>query len=781
MKLNSIIISALCGLSFNAKSQIRGKLKSDSSVPVAYANIKLLDSVGILKDYAISDDSGNFVIKTESKEGYLLSISAVGFELLEHKLNSREDNPFIELVLTPAKYTLEEVTVTSSKPLIESRLGKLIYNVENGPILQTSSGIDLLSKAPGVITDLQNQSISLNGKKVLVLIDGRRTYLDGAQLFQYLNNIQGGTIEKIEIINNPSAKYDANAIINIITKKDKTHGWNALITNHTGYRRQPDTKTSVAFNYRTKYIALSTTMGGNFDKSPSQGSLFQKTIDNTLDQKFNALTQNKGIFGKLSLDYFLDKKQTLGLAYARNQYDNKTFSESISDQENSVKGLRTLMDHNTSDKEFYRDLYSINYTAKFSSDNKLAFNADYTKSNTLGDNQYVTTFKDSIYRRTLNNLSLDNKIFSSSIDYEALCFEKYNFEGGVRISNIQTDNFNTFNTQNGFGSNFPEYQNDTFHYDENVYAGYVTISRDVGENIEMQLGLRGEYTHTAGRSETLEATNKSKYFNLFPTFSIDYAINPNHKFTISFDKSIERPSFRMLNPFRYYNDIYNASEGNPFLKPAYSYEGVLQYLLGKKYVFTLSYEHINGEAQQYFLQDKENNITISKYENYGQTKMFVVGGHIPVSITKWWDARFQTQLLYLSLKKEDFSKGGPGVTLNTNSTFKLPKKYFLELSSTFQYASAYGIYKLDPIYAFNLSASKSFFNEKLSVKINASDLGSLYRWHSSTTQNNIFYDGRSRGRGTMYTIVLSYKLGKTTIRGANAKSKSLGADQGRSN
>lgn len=783
MKIIGLIITMVCLLPFqDVMAQIQGKVRTADKTTIPYATVNLIDSTKATRDYAISDENGAYRIATNPQVGDILVVSVVGFESLVHPLETTlSENP-IDLILKKAdKNTIDEVVVTAKKPLIESRLGKLTYNVENTPLVQTSSVIDILGKAPGVFTNPQTESVTLNGKKVLVLTDGRKTYLDGAQLYQYLNNLQAGTIEKIELINNPSAKYDAGAVINIITKKDKSHGWNASLTNSSGYGKQPETKSSGFFNYRNKHLALTASIGGNYDKSPTTGSLIQETNDYRLDQRFNSLSKNDGLFGKVSLDYFLNTKHTLGIAYSRNQTGRDNISRSSSNRQDIGLDLKNFRDINLTDNSFYRDLYSVNYTAALGENKKLLVNADYSGSNSGGNNHYETRLGDNLYRNTLNDLSLDNNLFSANVDYEDLWLERFGIEIGGRVTNISTNNESIFRTENGAGSQMPEYQEDRFNYHENVYAGYMTVSTELGDKVEAQVGIRGEYTKTEGNSLSMGLNSPRNYFDLFPSISVDYALNNNHMFTVSFDKSIDRPSFRTLNPFRYYSDIYSASEGNPYLNPAYNYEGSLQYMFKRKYVFTAGYEQIRGDNQQYYVQDPETETLVSRYENYGRTSMFVLGAYVPVDFTKWWTTRFQVQLLQLSVQKDDFNKSGPGLMANTSSTFKLPKSYFIELVTTYQYASAYGIYKIDPVYAFNVSASKSFFENKFAVKAQALDVGSLYRWHASTTQNNVFYNGRSRGRGAMYMLSLTYKIGKSTVKGSNAKSKSLGSDQSRAN
>lgn len=778
--LHKLLIIFLVGLSLEAANAqtISGRVTAQDNNPIAYATLTLLDSAKKPIDYAISTETGDFLISKNIERGYFLSVSAVGFQ--GQTLDKRYFGESIAIVLTRSdKNTIGQVVVTANKPLIEAKIGKIIYNVENTPLVKTSSITEILGKAPGVTVDIMSESIKLNGKQVLILMDGRKTYLDGGQVYQYLNNLQAGTIEKIELINNPSAKYDAGAIINIITKKDKTHGWNASLSSTIGHGKEPEIKGNGVLSYRNKSIALTTSIGANYDKSPVSGYSLQESPTYRMDQNYNSLTTNNGVNGRIALDYFLNKKHTLGFVYSHNQSERDKESKNTSDRKIAGDNLLNYVDDNQLNSSSGRNLYSLNYTAQLAGQKKLSFNADYNISNTDGDNRYYTSLNNNLFRDRTNVLGLNNHLLASTLDYEDVWQERYQIELGLKATDISTKNINLFKTINGTGSSAPEYQEDKFNYNENVVGGYFTISTQLGAKVGAQVGLRGELTSIQGRSLLTNEINKNEYFDLFPTLAINYPIDQNHVLIFGYNKSISRPSFRSLNPFRYYSDIYSATEGNPYLKASYSHEAAVQYLLKSKYMFTLGYMQENGQVNSYFEKDPNSDVLISKYENYGKAIGMVLGADIPVKLTNWWNTKVQLQLAQVSIEKENFKENGPAIASNIVSTFKLAKTYNIELTNNFTYSTVQGIYKVDPSYYMNLSIAKSFAKNKLSVRLHALDMFNLYKFKATTTQNNIFSLDRNQGRGAMYLLSLTYRLGKTTVKASDAKSKSIGEDANR--
>lgn len=778
--LQKLLIVFLVGISLKtADAQtISGKVSTENNVQVSYATLTLLDSAKKPIDYAISSENGYFLISKNIEKGYYISVSAVGFQA--QTLDKGKFGDTMIIILTRSdENTIGEVVVTASKPLIEAKIGKIIYNVENTPLVKTSSITEILGKAPGVTVDIMSESIKLNGKQVLILMDGRKTYLEGGQVYQYLNNLQAGTIEKIELINNPSAKYDAGAIINIITKKDKAHGWNASLSSTLGHGKEPEIKGNGVFSYRNKSIALTTSLGANYDKSPVSGYSLQESPTYRMDQNYNALTTNNGVNGRVALDYFLNKKHTLGLVYSHNNSTHEKASKNTSDRKNSGNSLLNYLDDNQLDNLTNRNLYSLNYTAQLGGQKKISFNTDYNVSNTEGDNRYYTSLNNNLFRDRNNTLDLDNHLLATTLDFEDVWKDKYQIELGLKTTDISTKNINLFKTINGVGSSTPEYQEDRFNYDENVYGGYFTISTQLGAKVGAQIGLRGELTSIQGRSLLSDDINKREYFDLFPTVAINYALHQNHVLIFGYNKSINRPSFRSLNPFRYYSDIYSASEGNSYLKASYSHEAALQYILKSKYMFTLGYMQENGQVNSYLEQDPNSEVLILKYENYGKATGIVLGADIPVKFAKWWNSKIQLQLAQVSIEKESFKENGPAISSNIASTFKLPKAYSVELTNNFTYSTVQGIYKVAPSYYMNLSIAKSFANNKLSARLHALDMFNLYKFKATTTQNNIFSLDRNQGRGAMYLLSLTYRFGKTTVKASDAKSKSIGEDANR--
>ncbi|WP_343564157.1 TonB-dependent receptor family protein [Sphingobacterium sp.] len=754
--------------------------KKDNS-PVAFATVRIIDNLNNLKNYSITSETGFFIINSKAAPGDSVNITAVGFKPYKFSLDANDKSSEIKIYLDPSSQSiLKEVVVARDKPIIESKIGKLIFNVENSPQIQTSSVIELLGRAPGVWVDPMSQNISLNGKQnVLMLIDNRRIYLSGQQAFQYLNNISASSIQKVELINTPSAKYNAEAVINILTKRDKKLGWNGSFSTSSGYRKVPDLSGSSIVNYRSKKLAVTASFGVNYDKGPSKGINIQENNSFSRRQDYYSLLKSSGGYGKIGIDYYADSINTFGFTYTYNLSNSNKKFHSVTELQDFGNSTLQLEDNNILKSDFNRNLLSFNYTRQYNQKKRIMLNADYSFRNVNGDNTFSTVKNQAPFRNRLNDLTTNSSLLTTEIDFTNMWKEKYEIEMGTRVTNVKTKNINIFNNENGVESNLPLKEDDRFNYLENVFAGYINVTAQFNKKSGMQLGMRGEYTRTSGESISLNEKNVSDYVTLLPNIAFNFVPNPNHNFTLAYNKAINRPNFKNLNPFRYYNDIYSATEGNPMLKPSVSHNISFQYFAKQKYVFSAFYGIYLDQNEIFLRQDTLNDVLVSRMENYGKSNALGLQAQIPFKLFKWWTNAVKFQTGYLTTKKEGFSREGTFIFSNLTSTFVLPKQYNIELNSTFNYTPVQGIYKLDPSYYFNLSASKAFLNNKLAAKIHALDFLSTFRYRSRTTQNGQYYDTRNRGRGAMFMLSANYRFGKTSVKGANAKSKSLGEEANR--
>lgn len=760
--------------------RIAGRVLSSES-PIVYATVELQDSSGTTKDYALTDDQGGFEIKSAIQPGERISVSVVGYSTFEMNYDASTDWKDLKINLIPAdENTIDEVVVRGNPPLIEPGIGKLTYNVQSTPQIQTSSTVDVLARAPGMQVDIMNKSISMNGKSnILVLMDNKRIYMTGAELYDFLNNLSASTVQKIELINSPSAKYEASAVINIILKKNQNHGWNGTFSTVGGHGREPDVNSRLTMNYRNEKIAFSGSVGGNFDRQPVDGWETYVFDEYSLDQSFESLTENLGGNVRVALDYFIDSTSTLGALYQRTQSRADKNVMSLTDRLNSDQSMIHLIDDNNLISDNGRDLFTLNYSKNFSEKRTLMLNADYSIKNNTGDNRFLTARNQQLFRNRLNDVELSDKLFAATVDYQDVLFKKYALELGARVTDIRTENSNIFDTENGEGSNIPEYQSDSFNYSENVYAGYANISTELSDHVGLQLGLRGEYTTLTGESISMNETNNRDYFTLLPNVTFNYVVNQNHNLSLSYNKSINRPSFRNLNPFRYYSDIYSASEGNPLLNPSFSHELTLQYLLNRKYVFVVIYEDERNVNEISLQQDIDSEVMISRFENYGASKVIGLQAQVPFAFTKWWTNTFQGIIAHTSTEKTDYRNSGGAYSANLISTIKLPKGYYFEATGNYMYAPAQRIFRVDPNYYANFSVSKSFLNSNLSTKFHVLDAFSSYAFRARTSQQGLVLDAFNQGRGRMLMLSLTYKFGSNKIRGSRTKSNSLGDDYSR--
>lgn len=658
-----LILSGFLLLGQTAGS-IRGTVMLAGNKPVPSASIEVLrakDSVRIQS--AVSQQDGSFQFAQLPDGTYRLSISAIGFQQFTSATftldAAHRQHLLPAIVLQAADKTLQSVTVTAKKPMVEYQIDRTVVNVDASISNAGGNALEVLEKSPGVLVDM-NGNISLQGKSgVIVLIDDKPTYLSGAELAAYLKSLSADLLDKIEIIPQPPAKYDAGSnagVINIKTKKIKKAGFNGTLSSSLTQAVYFRTSHSLNVNFREKafnYFASASfedaTSFNDLDlarryKNPD-GSLLSSFIQNSFLKRWN-----KSYNVRAGLDYTLNKKTTLGFMISGLSRPSSGTVENTSWLTNAHGQLDSSITASNRQDDFFRNgTLNFNFRHQYDSTGReLSMSADLLKYE-MGSDQI---FRNGSYfannsvktRDTLTgSLPAEVSILSFKADYIHPLKNKATLETGVKASYTNTDNIaNYYSILQRLA--IPDYdKTNHFVYDENIYAAYLNVKKD-NKHFGWQLGLRAEHTvskgHQLGNMVKPDSAFKREYTNIFPTVYFSYKPDTanRHLFVLSYSKRINRPYFKDLNPFISPLDKFTDYVGNPYLVPMFPHHFSLKHIYKNRITTSLFLYY----AKDAFVEtiELEGMRFISRPGNFGKSIEAGINVDMNLQPAKWWKVLF---------------------------------------------------------------------------------------------------------------------------------------------
>ena len=704
----------------------------------------------------ISDENGRFVIQHIPNNTYLLVCSYLGYETYKTvplKIDSYHTSIALPMIVMLKKnILLKEVSVTASKPLIQHKTDRTIVNVDAMGTAAGSNILEVIDKSPGVMTDV-NGDITLNGKgSVLVLIDERPTYLSAQELSGYLGSIPAGVVERIELISNPSARYDAanGAIINIVLKKNKIEGFNGNLDlgyNQGYYSRINDV---LNLNYRKNKVSvfsnLSFNRSRNFNEETLHRSFYNpdKSLESEIvsDKRYSYLSN--GLSVRLGTDYFASPKTTIGFLLAgttRPKNDQQTFSGMQTDSnlrpENTTDGF--------SDGSYKWKSGGINFNFKHRFDTTgttLSADLDYIiyKSDgnqTLTDREKYTDSSNYSSHTILYDLPSQINIYAVKTDFTHPFNSSSRFDAGLKNSLVRTNN--STNQFNLMGEDFvPYYRNfDHFIYLENINAAYASLSKEWGK-WAIQSGLRVEntiaYGHLLGNTEVRDSDFHKSYTHFFPDLYLTYHMDPQklQTLTLSYNKRIRRPNYQQLNPFLLEQDQYTYTAGNPYLLPHLIHNISVKYSFKSIFEITLDYSYINRLIQT--LTQGSGDSMITKPENFGTNYSYNLIPYLSLHPVRFWNLQISGILFYLVNKGDAFGQMIENKAISgeveVNNHFMLGKGWEMELYGFYASEHLGGQSVADPFWKADASLRKKISN-KAAIRLKVDDIFHTLKLHQT--------------------------------------------------
>ena len=774
---------------------IRGRVIDENQQPVSFATLtlfKLTDSTMAKAGY--TEDDGSFMMGHLEPGSYYLNISFVGYDtyiLTPVEVESNQVTQLNQIALSPFATELGEVVVTTTKPIIEVKPDKTVFNIEGSTNAIGNNALELLRKAPGVVVD-NNERLMLIGKSgVKVYIDGRQSILSGDDLANYLKTIQSTQIEAIEVITQPSSRYEADGnagIINIRLIKDRSIGTNANLS--LGYNQAIHGRFNgnVHVNNRSKNVNVF----GNYNYNKGEGSeqnMFMRTTPGLyIDQVSNGGNSWESNSVRAGIDIISGKNSTFGLLVDGFISDDdyfSTVSSVLAPSPTSAPDENLLGSNHIINK---RDKFNIN--GNYRLDNKkgtvLNVDVDYGKYSSNG-----SSLQPNYYYDANTGVLTDERIFSSKsptdIDIKTLKldYEKPllggNIGAGFKLALVTTDNnyefFDIIDDQPVVNID----KTNRFEYKENVNAGYVNYNRQ-WTKVGLQLGVRVEQTDATGELTSLKPQNdetvKQDYVDVFPSGGITYQLNQKNTLRLTYSKRIDRPNYRDLNPFEDKLDELTFRKGNPFLRPQFSNSIQLGHTFNYTLNTSLTYSHTNDLMTE-ITDTASMRAAFITNENIADQDVISLTVSYPFTLTKGWNA-FANAGVTNTHNTADFG-GGKIVDIQATSfniymqhSFALPKEFTFELSGWYNSAGIWGgNFASKEMWSIDAGIQKKLFNQRGNIKLGIQDIFKSMGWSGSNNFGALAMTASGNWESRAVKLNFTYLMGNSEVKSARKRSTGL--------
>jgi len=797
-RVSILIYFTLCSLlylSAETTGIIKGRVIDSKNQPIEFATAALVNKkTNKIVKGEVSNNKGEFIISKVIPGEYTLSVSMMGYtkSITDKIIINEKGNSVIEknIILKESSLQLSDVVVTAKRQFIEQTVDKMIINPEASITSASENVYEILKKLPGVTVD-NNDNISLKGMQgVKILIDDKPTYVSADQLASLLKGMQGKNIDRIEIIENPSARYDAegnSGIINIKTKHNRAPGFNGSVNTGMNIGKKISENGGIDLNANLGKLNVY----GNYSFYDWRG---WSTMDATRRftsaglsgayQLINTRDDNHGNGHnfKVGADYFIKKNHVVSVmlrgSNGFNDDSGKSTTTFVDRNRQTDSTLNTLSKNNS---RWENQTYNANY--KWDIDTlgrSLSVDADYahfffnSTSNQNGTyfGQNGNDLNHSILINTNQGGGID--IFTAKIDYVHPINKILNMEAGLKTSFVTTD---SKIGMVGFMT-----QSDHFVYKENIQAGYIN-SRAQFNKTTLQLGLRLENTESNGSSISTNLENTKSYLELFPSFFVQQTLNASHSLNFKYSYRIGRPSYHRINPFKWMLDPYTYNIGNPLLKPQFTQALSLSHNYKGKWMTSIGYNYTKDLFTEVLYQNDETKSIYQTMENLGNSLDFNASETVQLEPTKWWRLSGTLTGMY----KEINSSIEEGIQFkrwsysgNMSNNFTLPYKIELELSGNYSSKLLIGNFIIEPRYGVDLGLQRKIMKEKGVIKVSLSDVFNTYTGGAYSKYNNVDLKVLNKWDSRKLNISFNYRFGKDDFKTRSNRTTASSEEQGRS-
>jgi hypothetical protein len=780
---------------FGQQSKISGTVLDQNNAPISFVTV-LANNVSEEKGASgavfvkgtTTDDLGNFTLENVEHGNYTLHFSFIGFETQTKKISLITNTAVDTIILLESSEMLDQAVITIKRPTIQKAPGRLVFSVENTSVA-SGSALDVLKKTPGVL--VSQQGISIKNNSPVIHVNNKRVYLSGEETLSLLQSTNASLIKSVEVITNPSSKYDADAttVLNISTTRAVAVGYKGSVSG--AYQQAVYAKYNLATahfyknNWLNAYASYSYAPRKEFKEDENNTRFFDSnelTTSGYRDSYFTRETKSNAHQANVVLDLTANKQHAFGISATvfvspNKRFDNRVLSLNTNRQLqlDSTFTTSSASNRNTSN-------IALNASHTFSLANnatQIVTQANYVTYNADREQGVVTNYFSPNGQQLRNNDfntygSQDNTIFTGQIDLSAPLTSGA-LEWGLKISDITTRSAQEFFDQTAQGAVLNPNLSDGFRYQENIFAAYFNIARE-WEQWSLDLGLRAEQTQVKATSKIVGEVNNQYYFELFPKMSLLYSANQNNSFGLSYSRSISRPNYESLNPFRYFINENNYTDGNPSLVPEIDSKYTFSYTYNNTWFLEAYYWYIKNPLEELRFQNNTTRALQNLETNLIEGYQYSLDVTYAKSVRSWWYLQVVTSGFFI--ENEFFALQSAQETALANtygfygqiySGLVLSEQANITSDITMLYISnlIFGSYTYKN--QFNLSASlrKKVWDKKASITIGVDDIfntNNVPVVSRYANQDNGYF---ARTESRLFRVGFTYNFGNSKLQDNN--------------
>lgn len=780
MTLAVLAILSLHSTLMQAQHQVSGCITDSIGSPIdAAVVIAMNPDNGTMLQQCMTDARGHYRLETEGTMQLL--ITCLGYrQHVSAPFKLDNDTVLPAIRLQADNFVLDDVVIVGEKlsPSIRMEKGKIIYTPRNSSTATGGTALDVLKKTPGVFVDGDN-NISIGGQgSVLVIVNGKQTYMQRDELATLLKATPSSSITSVEVIRNPSAQYDAEGsggIININMSNRKTEGLYISLNNGVSYWDNIRENTELAFSYGNDRLNISANYShalGHYGMDYGMRHLQngKEYISPTKDTD-----KRKTISGSMNLEYALDERQTIGGRIDINTLFGPGQTNTTTEIRDALSGsLEQIL---YAQNDYYKqkgNRYggSIYYTANPREGVNYNLDINYAwfdgGSGNWQPNRYVapdgTLLQNDLYK-SVNSRNIH--ICAASYDQQHNVWNGQ-LKSGIKFSSVNADNRYRFYDVDDNAQKLDKAQSNDFRYREQIAAAYILYAFDIGPRISIEAGLRGEYTFSDGLLRTIsgegDEENHRDYFDIFPTLSLNWQINASHTLTAGYTSRIDRPAYQDLNPFEYLLDELSYWKGNPFLTPQKTHQVTLGYT-HKNTALSLSYSHMQNYKAQ-ITDTLSTDKVIMTPRNIGKQQRVTLSLHQNLNVGHWWEMSVNLTGYYVRNdiafdQYRTFDLDGFAAIMSMHNTFRLPWRITMELNGSYmtKHLGSSNEY-IEPSGYVDIGLSKSFADRSWTINLAMTDIFWTNRWDNYSSFNGFNLWNWGKGESRQIKLNVTYRFGR---------------------
>lgn len=756
-------------------------LDAEKRSPLHLATVQLFNSDSVLLHSVVTDSNGLALFTSLKAGSYRLQVSRTDYEasILASLLFDGKETGEQTILMSPATGVLGNVLVQSRKPMVQFLPDRTVLNVEATISNAGSTVLEVLERAPGVSTD-RDGNISLKGKPgVLILIDGKPTQLAGMDLQNLLAGMSSSQVETIELIDNPSAKYDAagNAgIINIRTKKNKQRGFNGNLSLAYGRGQLPKNNNSLNLNFRQGrfnfFLGYSSNLSSFMMDMDALRTYFNpdRSVSSYLEQPFYTETRNRMHQLNAGFDFYVNSKTTIGLALNGMLMRRRSITESNALWMNPQKLPDSIIYTNSlNTNRLDRGGATLNLRHVFNSRQEISIDLDWLDYEIVNRQIFEnrtgqpTAPTDDASR---GDIPSSLAIFSGKVDYTQQ-FKNLTWESGWKSSRVETDNLAVYEASQG-GPWVPDLgKSNHFLYTENIHALYTNANLKKGK-WNLQAGLRYEYTgyraRQLGNAQVADSSFNRNYGNLFPSIFLTYELDSINSITVRAGRRIDRPAFQKLNPFTFIINKYTFQQGNPYFQPQFTWNLELTHQYKQALTTTFSYNLIRDYISQVFYEDTSTGLIVYTEGNIGEMRNLGLSVSAQLSPASWWSVSMQGTGNHKRIEAQLWRRYVASIwqaNFSINNQFRFRKGWGAELSGFYITRNQNDIQEvLEPTGQVSIGLSKQILKNAGTIRLSFRDIFWTQNMAGLTDFQFVEEYFHLQRDTRVFTVAFSWRFGK---------------------